>query len=75
LSILPNARAKAKMAPVNTITQFYANNRDVYYLNLAALLTPEGDNWKGLGSDRLPPNAEGYELWAVALEPLLLQLL
>lgn len=75
VSILPNARATAKMAAVNTITRSYANDRNVFYLDLAADLTPAGDSWKGLGPDRLHPNAEGYELWAAALEPLLLKLL
>ena len=32
-------------------------------------------NWKGLGDDRLHPDASGYQIWADAMEPLLTKLL
>jgi lysophospholipase L1-like esterase len=75
MSILPNARANDKMAAVNAITRTYANDRDVYYLDLAEKMTPAGDSWKGLGPDKLHLTVEGYEMWAAELDPLLAKLL
>ena len=70
-SILPNARATQKMAAANLLIAPLADNRTVFYLDLAARFTPEGDSWKGLGRDKLHLTAEGYEMWAAALEALL----
>jgi lysophospholipase L1-like esterase len=74
-SILPNARANEKMMAVNAIIRKFADNQAVYYLDLAAKMTPQGDSWKGLGPDRLHLTAEGYEMWAAELDPLLAKLL
>lgn len=74
-SILPNARANDKMAAVNALLAPLADQKSVYYLNLAAKFTPEGDNWKGLSRDKLHLTAEGYETWAADLEALLPALL
>lgn len=74
MSILPNARAQEKMKAVNVLTQTFADNRTVFYLDLAAKMTPEGDSWKGLGPDKLHLTAEGYEMWAAELDPLLAKL-
>ncbi|MDD5348725.1 MAG: GDSL-type esterase/lipase family protein [Chthoniobacteraceae bacterium] len=71
VSILPNGRAKETMDAANAIIQTYADNQSVFYLNLAAKFTPVGENWKGLGIDRLHPTLEGYEMWAAELNPLL----
>ena len=70
-SILPNARATQKMAAANQLIAPLADNRSVFYLDLAAKFPPEGDSWKGLGRDKLHLTAEGYEMWAAALEALL----
>ena len=43
--------------------------------NLIPVMTPVGDSWKGLGPDRLHPDAAGYQLWCDALAPLVDQLL
>ena len=75
MSILPNARASEKMQAANAITKTFADDRTVYYLDLAAKMTPEGDSWKGLGPDKLHLTVEGYELWAAELDPLLAKLL
>jgi lysophospholipase L1-like esterase len=75
MSILPNARASEKMAAVNAITRTFADDRTVFYLDLAAKMPPEGDSWKGLGPDKLHLTVEGYELWAAELDPLLEKLL
>jgi lysophospholipase L1-like esterase len=71
VSILPNGRANEKMAQVNTLLAPLADKRNVFYLDLASKFTPEGDNWKGLGRDKLHLTAEGYEAWAAELEALL----
>ena len=75
MSILPNARASEKMQAANAITKTFADDRTVYYLDLAVKMTPEGDSWKGLGPDKLHLTVEGYELWAAELDPLLAKLL
>ncbi len=75
LSILPNARANEKMMAVNALTKNFADNRSVFYLDLTAKMTPEGDSWKGLGPDKLHLTPEGYEMWAAELDPLLAKLL
>jgi sialate O-acetylesterase len=75
VSILPNARATEKMADANEIIRTFADNRSVFYFDLAAKMPRVGDNWLGLGPDRLHPDASGYELWAESMEPLLTHLL
>jgi len=75
ISILPNARATQKMADANAIIKTFGDDKSVYYFDLAAKMTPEGNSWKGLGPDRLHLSPEGYELWASAMEPLLTKLL
>ncbi|MFZ6681145.1 GDSL-type esterase/lipase family protein [Undibacterium sp. Tian12W] len=71
LGILPNARATEKMAATNALLAPLDDQRNIYYLDLAAQLPPVGDNWKGMSKDKLHLSVEGYEIWASALEPLL----
>jgi lysophospholipase L1-like esterase len=84
VSILPNERATDKMTQVNAIIRSYDDGATVYYLDLVPLMPPvttthpDGTidtNWKGLGKDRLHPDASGYQIWADAMEPLLTKLL
>ena len=75
VSVLPNARAADKMAATNVLLAPLADGRHVYFLNLAARFTPEGDSWKGLGRDKLHLTNEGYEMWAADLEMMLPALL
>jgi lysophospholipase L1-like esterase len=70
-SILPNARATEKMAAVNRLLPALADGKSVYYLDLAAKFTPEGDNWKGLSKDKLHLTTEGYEIWSAELHTML----
>ncbi|MEA3188634.1 MAG: platelet-activating factor acetylhydrolase subunit beta/gamma [Chthoniobacter sp.] len=74
MSILPNARATQKMADANVIIKTMADEKEIFYLDLAAKMTPEGENWKGLQRDRLHLTTAGYEMWAAELEPLLARL-
>jgi lysophospholipase L1-like esterase len=75
ISILPNARATQTMADANKLIQTFGDNQSVFYFDLAAKMTPVGDNWKGVGFDHLHLTPEGYELWAESMEPLLTKLL
>jgi lysophospholipase L1-like esterase len=84
VSIMPNARAHDKMMQADSIIKSFADNSAVYYLDLVPLMppvtttAPDGKtdtNWKGLGKDRLHPDATGYQIWADAMEPLLTKLL
>jgi lysophospholipase L1-like esterase len=75
VSILPNARATQLMADANTLIRPFADERMVFYFDLAALLPPVGDNWLGLSPDKLHPTEAGYQIWADAMEPLLSRLL
>jgi len=84
VSIMPNERANDKMMQVNALIKSYADDQSVYFLDLVPLMPavvtnlPGGrtdTNWKGLGKDRLHPDASGYQIWADAMEPLLKKLL
>jgi lysophospholipase L1-like esterase len=75
VSILPNARANALMAEANTLIRPMADGRSIFYFDLAAKMPATGDNWLGLGPDKLHPTQAGYQIWADAMEPLLTQLL
>jgi lysophospholipase L1-like esterase len=71
VSILPNARANDKTTAANALIAKLADDKDVFYLDLASKFTPEGDNWKGLDRGKLHLTATGYEMWAAELDPLL----
>lgn len=75
VSIMPNARANELMTAADAILKTFADDRTIYYLDLVPLMTPVGDNWKGLRSDHLHPDASGYQLWTDAMLPLLNKLL
>lgn len=69
MSILPNARANDKMMTTNMLLKLMADQKAVHYLDLASKFTPVGDNWNGLSRDKLHLSADGYEMWAAALQP------
>lgn len=71
MSILPNARATGKMKAANTLISPLADQKTVFYIDLASKFTPEGDNWKGLSRDKLHLSPEGYEVWATEVNALL----
>jgi lysophospholipase L1-like esterase len=75
LAILPNGRDPAKTAAANQITKTYADNQNVFYLDLGPSMPPEGNGLKGVGQDHIHLTAEGYEIWASNLDPLLDKLL
>ena len=63
------------MMAADEILKTFADNQSIYYLDLVPLMTPVGDNWKGLSADHLHPDAAGYQLWTDAMMPLLNKLL
>jgi lysophospholipase L1-like esterase len=75
VSILPNARATALMTDANALIRSFADDHTVFYLDLVPLMPANGDNWVGLGPDKLHPTEAGYQIWADAMEPLLTRLL
>jgi len=75
ISILPNARATQKMEDANKLIKPLADEKTIFYFDLAAKMTKEGDTWKGLGRDNLHLTTTGYEMWATEMEPLLTKLL
>jgi lysophospholipase L1-like esterase len=75
VSILPNARATQLMADANALIKPFADEKTVFYFDLAALMPPQGDSWVGLAPDKLHPMEPGYQIWADGMEPLLGRLL
>lgn len=75
MSILKSNRFPDKIAEVNQMTAKLADNQKVFYFDLASLMTPVGDGWKGVGFDHVHLTPEGYELWASSIDPLLTRLL
>lgn len=84
VSIMPNARAYDTMNQVNALIKNDDDGTSTFYLDLVPLMpavtttNPNGTtdtNWKGIGKDHLHPDAEGYKIWADAMEPLLKKLL
>lgn len=75
VSIMPNKRANDLMMAADEILKTFADNQTVYYLDLVPVMTPVGDNWKGVGPDHLHPDEAGYQLWADAMMPLINRLL
>jgi lysophospholipase L1-like esterase len=75
VSLMPNQRANEKMMAADAILKTFAENQTIYYLDRVPRMTPVRDNWNGLSPDHLHPDAQGYQLWADALLPLLNQFL
>ena len=75
VSILPSARATQLMNDANALLRTFADDKTVFYLDVAAKMPPVGDSWVGLGPDKLHPTEEGYQIWADTMEPLLQRLL
>jgi len=75
VSLTPHGPDQTPVVKTNELLRSYADNRSVYYVDLYSHLPREGNNWKGLGSDRFHLSAEGYEIWAEQMEPLLNKIL
>ncbi|KAB2640407.1 MAG: hypothetical protein DVB30_01910 [Verrucomicrobia bacterium] len=73
-----------KMMAADALIKEYADGQSVYWIDLVPLMpqvmvtSPEGKvdvSFKGLGSDRLHPDATGYQIWSEAMELTLSKLL
>lgn len=71
MSITPFRHLNQLAIDTNAIIRNYADNKTIFWVDLFSLMTPEGDNWKGIGPDHTHPNTEGYQMWADAILPLL----
>lgn len=61
---------------VNKIIATYADNKRVFYTDIGAkFLDAQGQLSTDIMPDLLHPNAQGYEIWASAIEPQVEQLL
>jgi len=75
MATLPNGRDMPKTVAANKITSTFADDRTVFYLDLAPWMPAAGDNFKGVGFDHIHLTPDGYEIWASHLDPLLDRLL
>lgn len=82
VSILPNTRAEAQMMAADALLAPFASSQPadpqggtVSYLNLVPLMPPSDGGYVGIGPDGLHPNAQGYQIWATAMEPQVAPLL
>jgi lysophospholipase L1-like esterase len=71
MDILPNGRRTELMQAANIELAKISDGESIIRLDLAPQMVPVGDNWKGLSSDRLHLDPEGYRIWADALAPLI----
>jgi beta-glucosidase len=72
----PSDRLRLLNDEVNRIIQGLADYRHVYYLDLGPkFLAADGTLPAAIMPDFLHPNAEGYRIWAEAMEPEVKRLL
>jgi hypothetical protein len=71
VSLTPNARDNAQVVEANKILRAYADNQTIFYVNIYSRMPRQGDNWKGLKADHIHLTAEGYQMWAERMEPLM----
>ncbi len=75
MAILPNGRNWQRTQEVNAATRSFADNKVVFYLDLAPDMPLEKGRFRGVGGDAVHLTPEGYEIWASHLDPLLDKLL
>lgn len=69
-------KLRIAVAEVSRQISALEDRKRVFYLDLSKpFIARDGSLWRGLMPDLLHPNAEGYEIWAKAMEPTLKQLL
>jgi len=72
----PVGNGRVRNDEINSIIKKYADEKTVYWLNIGhVFLNEDGTLKRGLMPDALPPNVEGYRVWATAMEPAVRQLL
>jgi beta-glucosidase len=61
---------------INTIISGYADNQNVFFLNINnRFLDEKGNLSKTIMPDLLHPNSKGYQIWAEAMEPMINKLM
>jgi beta-glucosidase len=75
VSIPPNGRNMSTTNDANKLIQAFADNQNIFYLDLGPSMPPVGDSYKGIGFDHIHFTNDGYENWATQLDPLLDKLL
>jgi hypothetical protein len=84
VSIPPSERGHDKMSQVNSLIKGDADGSSVYFLNLVPLMSEAtttdasgkaNTTWKGIAADHLHLDANGYQIWADAMEPMLTKLM
>lgn len=71
-----NDRLRKLNDATNKIIQGYADNKQVFYLDInSTFLTKSGELPKSVMPDLLHPRAEGYGMWARAMEPKIKELM
>ncbi len=80
LAIFPRATLedpqRAQVALINTVLAKLDDGKMVKFLDIGArFLEPDGTLPKGIMPDLLHPNANGYQIWADAIEPTLEEML
>jgi len=71
VSLTPNGRDNDQIVLANRILKNCADGNDVFYVDLYSRMPRQGDNWKGLKPDHLHFTAEGYQIWAQRMEPIM----
>ena len=72
----PNHKLRLLNDKINAIIKTYDDGKNVHYLDISsAFLDKDGNLPKAVMPDLLHPNADGYKLWAEAMEPTLKKLL
>lgn len=75
VSLTPNGRDDEEVVLANKILEAYADNKTTFYVDIYSHMPREEDNWKGLKPDHLHLTAEGYQIWAEQMEPLIQKIL
>ena len=71
-----NDRLRKLNEGTNQIISQFADNEKVYFLNINdKFLTDDGDLPKSVMPDLLHPNADGYQIWADAMESKISELM
>ena len=61
---------------INAKIKTLANDKDVFFLDIGdKFLDDKGNLPKSIMPDLLHPNAEGYKIWAEAMEPMINKLM
>jgi lysophospholipase L1-like esterase len=71
MAILPNGRNLQRTKEVNEITKSFADNKNIFSLDLSPYMPLDHGHFTGVGNDAVHLTPEGYEIWANHLDPLI----